>query len=267
MAIDVFISHITQERDMALILQDAINRIFEDRVNTFVSSDDAISLPIGEDFIHNIESAIQECKIALILLSKRSESRKWINLEAGALWMRKLCDPSFPVVPVCHSNYHIDDLELPLKTWQAISIHNPRDLEHIVRSISQKVPNAGIPCTTFDMPDLVRRIINKENEYTVLDDLKAILQLARFANPDEYIRNIQTHKISSERLINLCITQQNFLEIQKIIQKNPAIQSNITFQSNGHLTLYGGSALYQGPMVRKIMKINNTGIQATLGFI
>ena len=154
MPVDVFISHITEESGLATILKDALLDGFDNRINVFVSSDKGASLPMGEDYIRNIERALQECKVALILISNKSVNRNWINLESGVLWMKKLSDPTFPIIPVCHSGFRVSDLQLPFKTWQAASANNIDSLTQIISTISKKVSTAGDFRADFDMDNL-----------------------------------------------------------------------------------------------------------------
>ena len=60
MPVDVFISHITEESGLATILKDALLDGFDNRISVFVSSDKGASLPMGEDYIRNIEKALQD---------------------------------------------------------------------------------------------------------------------------------------------------------------------------------------------------------------
>lgn len=93
----VFISHITEEKEMALELKSLIEESFLGMISVFVSSDEN-SISSGSKWLDNITSALGNCAIELILCSPNSVKRQWINFEAGAGWVREI-----PVIPLCHS--------------------------------------------------------------------------------------------------------------------------------------------------------------------
>lgn len=93
----VFISHITEEKEMAMELKKLIEESFLGMLDVFVSSDEN-SISSGSKWLDNITSALSSCAIELILCSPNSVKRPWINFEAGAGWVRDI-----PVIPLCHS--------------------------------------------------------------------------------------------------------------------------------------------------------------------
>src|SRR5437879_3951631 len=78
----VFISHIGQERPVALVLQKFIRQAFNSAFPVFVSSDQR-SIPGGEGWWEFIRSEIKGRLVVLSLLSDESAAREWINYEAG----------------------------------------------------------------------------------------------------------------------------------------------------------------------------------------
>ena len=62
----IFISHISEEADLAAILKEHIAKDFLNLVDVFVSSDTE-SIMAGENWLNSIESALQDACIELIL--------------------------------------------------------------------------------------------------------------------------------------------------------------------------------------------------------
>lgn len=103
----IFISHISEEANLAAILKAHVEADFIDTVTVYVSSDTE-SISAGENWLTSIDVALNKACIELILCSKASIKRGWINFEAGAGWMRHI-----PVVPVCHTRLLPEDLPMP----------------------------------------------------------------------------------------------------------------------------------------------------------
>ncbi|PWW84198.1 hypothetical protein CYK95_04780 [Clostridium perfringens] len=93
----VFISHITEEKELAYKVKELIEESFLEMMEVFVSSDGE-SITAGDRWLDNITNSLTSCVIELILCSSESIKRPWINFEAGAGWIRKI-----PVIPLCHS--------------------------------------------------------------------------------------------------------------------------------------------------------------------
>jgi len=91
----VFISHISEEVRLAVIFKQHIAADFLNLIEVFVSSDTE-SISAGKNWLTSIDTALRNACIELILCSKASIKRLWINFEAGAGWMSGI-----PVVPVC----------------------------------------------------------------------------------------------------------------------------------------------------------------------
>ena len=121
----VFISHITEESQLAQIISKAIKKSYLGMLDTFVSSDND-SIPSGDRWIEKISNALESSVLMLVLCSHQSINRPWINFEAGAAWVRKI-----PVIPVCHSDFSKDNLPIPLALFQSCDIDKENDLRKV----------------------------------------------------------------------------------------------------------------------------------------
>src|SRR5207248_92528 len=104
----VFISHITEEAELALRLKRLLRRHFLGAFDVFDSSDNE-SLEAGKDWLRDTTKALRSTRIQLILSSAVSIKRPWVNFEAGAAWIQGVA-----LVPVCHSGLKCDSRGLPL---------------------------------------------------------------------------------------------------------------------------------------------------------
>ena len=104
----IFISHITEEKELAKLLADFIKKSYLNMFDVFVSSDGE-SIASGDRWIETIDKALNSCVIQVSLCSPFSIQRPWINFEAGASWIRRI-----PVIPICHSGLSKSNLPVPL---------------------------------------------------------------------------------------------------------------------------------------------------------
>lgn len=81
---NVFISFIHEEEEIALAVKALLERDFPQR-RIFLAYD----LLGGNDWLEEIRRALSSAKVVVLLLSRRSVRRPWINFEAGAGWLTK----------------------------------------------------------------------------------------------------------------------------------------------------------------------------------
>jgi hypothetical protein len=114
-----FLSHISEEGAIARVLKDWIESTFLGQCEVFVSSSEN-DLPAGSRWLEEIEAALGESRVLLILCSPHSIHRPWINFEAGCGWIKRV-----PILPICHSGLRKSDLPSPLSLFQALEIDDP----------------------------------------------------------------------------------------------------------------------------------------------
>jgi hypothetical protein len=110
----IFISHISEEQALALILKRYLTSDFGESVSVFVSSD-LESITAGDEWLRSIETALANASFELILSSRVSITRPWVNFEVGAAWLKHI-----PIVPVCHSGLQVSDLPVPYIAWNGL---------------------------------------------------------------------------------------------------------------------------------------------------
>lgn len=77
----VFISHITEESALGSLVKGLLKKAFGD-LNVFLSSDYE-SIGSGDGWFNTILNALKSSEVIVVLLSKESMHRPWINFEAG----------------------------------------------------------------------------------------------------------------------------------------------------------------------------------------
>lgn len=129
----IFVSHISKEAALAEVLQENIRRDFQDTLEVFVSSD-GVSIEAGDDWLKSVRNALKGAKAVIVLCSKESVGRPWVNFEAGAAWLRDV-----PIIPVCHTDLKPDDLPLPLKLLQAVEANQPAGVKRLYARLARIV--------------------------------------------------------------------------------------------------------------------------------
>lgn len=171
----VFLSHIHDESELAkLIKDDLIDSHLLGSVDLFVSSDPTTN-PGGTSWLNNIEDNLLTASALLILASPRSITSPWINIEAGAAWLRSLQarnDTNLPpvyVMPLCHSGLTPGALPLPWSTFNAVEVRTAGGLQQVLETIALA---AGIRAPKPNLSSLVSQVQSLEVRYTVYAEIE-----------------------------------------------------------------------------------------------
>lgn len=168
-----FISHISEEAEIASHLKKALDQDFLGNLLVFVSSDRE-SIAAGEDWLNAIDQALRNSKLLLILCSPKSIRRPWINFEAGAAWMLDI-----PIIPLCHSGLTPHDLPMPLSLKQGLLLDNPGGVERLYQRVAKellcRVPKRSFEELAAELSRLsVQRVGADQLEYRQLENDRGI---------------------------------------------------------------------------------------------
>lgn len=152
----IFVSHISNESELAQKLKESIKSDFLGMVDVFVSSDKE-TIEVGEKWLNSIEEALKESEILIVLCSYESIVKPWVNFEAGAAWIRDI-----PIIPICHSGINLSELPPPLSLLQGISLTDRVGLQKLYEIISKKL-NCQMPNT--DLKDLQNDLLKIQERY------------------------------------------------------------------------------------------------------
>lgn len=162
----VFISHITEEKDIAIALKNLLETSFLNAVEFFVSSDDK-SIPMGADWLQTVKDNLTNCISEIVIASSTSIGRVWIGFEAGAVWIQ-----GKPVIALCHSGITKNQLPPPLGHLQGADANNEADLKRIIENVAKQL---GLSTPTVDFSQF-------SEEVRVFEELSALsLNLDRHA--------------------------------------------------------------------------------------
>ena len=135
----IFVSHISEEAGLALVLKDWIESTFLGQLSVFVSSDPS-DIPAGTKWLNRVDTALEQSGLLLSLYSRSSVERPWISFEAGCAWIRKI-----PIIPICHSGLAVRDLPQPLSDFQALEIQDPQFGSKLFAAIAQHGQYSKLP--------------------------------------------------------------------------------------------------------------------------
>ncbi|SCA37723.1 toll/interleukin-1 receptor domain-containing protein [Klebsiella quasipneumoniae] len=152
----LFISHINEEKEIALQFQELVDNAFLGLIDTFVSSSpDAISM--GSKWLTKVSDALNNCDIAIVICSPQSVKRPWVNFEAGATWIRNI-----DVIPLCHSGMTPATLPIPLSELQGAIATDPSSIRLVLSALSSKL---GSKQSSVDVTPFTNFMVEYEKEY------------------------------------------------------------------------------------------------------
>ena len=130
---NVFISHISEEAHIAKVLKEWIEASFLGQCEVFVSSDKA-DIPAGSKWLDKIDTALESAKALIVLCSRKSLTRPWINFEMGYGWNKRV-----PVIPICHSGQKKGELPSPISMFQALEIEDTNFVGDLMSSLADNL--------------------------------------------------------------------------------------------------------------------------------
>lgn len=157
----VFISHISEESEIAQDLKELIEESFLGMIEVFVSSD-GDSISVGQKWLENITNSLKECSVEIILCSDKSIQRPWINFEAGAGWIKEI-----PVIPICHSGMNPSKLPVPLNMLQATSLSEVSGLKLLFTVLAGEI---GAQNPKVDFTEFIVKVKDFEERYSFWDN-------------------------------------------------------------------------------------------------
>lgn len=163
----LFISHISEEKEVAGLLKAFFENAFLGAIQVFVSSSEK-SIPYGVRWLNQITDALQRCEMMLILCSRKSVQRPWINYEAGFGSGR-----SVDVIPICYAGQDKGQLPAPLSFYQGFNLLDAGVLEILMEQIANAI---NMQCPAVNCTDLLDKIRRLENRYMFRDACNAAFE-------------------------------------------------------------------------------------------
>jgi hypothetical protein len=138
MAKSVFISHVSAEAPVAEALKSWLEQALPG-VTAFASS---VDIALGAAWLGQIEKSLDSADAVLVLCSRWSVARPWVNFESGAGWGR-----GKPVVPLCHGSMKAENLPDLFQSLQGQNIQNAWDCRGLIERMGRELdcaPRTGI---------------------------------------------------------------------------------------------------------------------------
>jgi len=143
----IFISHLSEEKPIALRLQSLLMEALSPPIPVFVSSDYR-SIGSGEKWYDAILGGLRLSQVVIVMLSAVALERRWINFEAGIGMGQEA-----KVIPVVSRGLQKGEIGLPLGQLQARDLHDANDLHALLDDIASV-------CHVSLAPELIPPFLN-----------------------------------------------------------------------------------------------------------
>lgn len=171
----IFLSHITEERKVAMALKQCIKELYLNAVEIFVSSD-IMCLRSGTKWLDCILEELNNADIVLVLASDDSITHPWVNFEAGGGCLLKK-----PVIPLCIRGMSVLTLPEPLHSLQAVNLEDKAGFINLFKSISDYC-DLGVPKQS-DIEEFYDKTMLLIKELKTNDEKKAEIKSMKETSP------------------------------------------------------------------------------------
>lgn len=122
----VFLSHSSVDQRALIRLRTLLEQKTAGAIEFFMSSDGQ-SIPLGRNWVHRIEQALDEAQLLLVFLTPNSMKSPWVFFESGYVYSKNI-----KVIPVGVLGYDLGNLRPPLSLLQGFNISGPDSLNNLV---------------------------------------------------------------------------------------------------------------------------------------
>ncbi len=127
----VFFSHSSKDEIPLRKLKEVLSAKLGNDVDIFLSSDGQ-SIPLGRNWVYEIQGALDRCRAVFIFLSPNAVRSGWVHFEAGYTYARKI-----KVIPVGVLGFDLSQLSPPLSLLQGFNITSTETLNNIVAIVNE----------------------------------------------------------------------------------------------------------------------------------
>ena len=128
----VFISHSSKDERMVRRLKELLAKKVGNTLDIFVSCDGQ-SIPLGRNWVHEIEQALKDSRIMFVLLSPNSIRSNWIYFEAGFAYSKDI-----KVVPIGMLGIDLSQVTPPMSLLQGFNINSAESLNNIISVLNRE---------------------------------------------------------------------------------------------------------------------------------
>ena len=160
----LFISHIHEERGIAEAIRDQLRSCFAALVDVFLAQD----IPFGKKWLKAVGDELAKCDMVLVLFSKHSVRRPWVNIEAGSGVM---ADKT--VIPICHSGFTAGDLPSIYSGLNSMDLLSGQDVRGLLLQIAEGTPAKFIEDVDGPVERWLKVVSNAVRSKRYLPELEA----------------------------------------------------------------------------------------------
>ena len=141
----IFISFSREDKPLAKIIADGINKAFPNKVSVFYSPE---SLKVGQKWKDEIRKALRQCNAVITLSSPHSVDKQWIIAEFSPFWVQEK-----DIYILKYGGIDESDMFTLFCDYQTCDIENEAQVGDLIASIGKKARVASIP---FDLPNMLK---------------------------------------------------------------------------------------------------------------
>lgn len=123
----IFISFVHEDHWVAERVKGLLEDVLGLEKDVFLSGDQRM-VYAGDMWLEKIKGGLTDAKVVILLLSKRSMSRPWVNFEAGGAWLTNKV-----IIPCCYGDQTKGTLPHPYSSIQALDLAN--EMDFLVQSV------------------------------------------------------------------------------------------------------------------------------------
>jgi hypothetical protein len=129
----IFLSHISEHRDLGIFFKREIQNAFKHQVEVFVSSD-IKDIAGGEEWKKAIKEALRNTRLFIVVLNEASLKRHWINLEIGCAWILDR-----PILALCFGAVKKGSLPKPYDDFKALEFPTSAFHEELMSTLEKQL--------------------------------------------------------------------------------------------------------------------------------
>ena len=130
----VFISYVHEDEAVANAVQQILVADLKLQFQIFIVSDRR-QVVAGADWLQQIKDNLKDSEVVILMMSRRSVHRPWVNFEAGSGWIL-----GKTLIPVCYGNMRNGQLPKPYSDFQGVNL--PEDEQYLIDSVARHL---GLP--------------------------------------------------------------------------------------------------------------------------
>ena len=127
----VFFSHSSKDKKFLARLKEMVVKKTGNSIDIFLSSDGE-SIPLGRNWVHTIQKALEESSLMFVFISPHSLRSNWLFFESGFAYSRDI-----KVVPVGILGVDLETLPPPLSLLQGFNVTSEESLGNIIALLNE----------------------------------------------------------------------------------------------------------------------------------